>query len=138
MIATFTEARLEQDCGTWLCLKVDEPATARAFVLGKKNQSYDCQIKEHREKRSLDANAYYWRLCGELAQAVREKPEDIYRRHIKDIGNYAVYCMESRAVAEFAKLWGALLKPGSQSCPDVPRCWPTTDPATLTEERCRP
>ena len=77
MNVTFTEARLDQDGGTWLCLKVTESAPARAFVFGKKDRVYDCQIKEHREKRSLDANAYYWRLCGELAQAVREKPEDI-------------------------------------------------------------
>lgn len=107
MNVTFTEARLDQDGGTWLCLKVTESAPARAFVFGKKDRVYDCQIKEHRAKRSLDANAYYWRLCGELAQAVREKPEDIYRRHIQDIGNYAVYCMETRAAPEFAKLWSS-------------------------------
>ena len=102
MKLTVTDARMD---GAWLCLKVDEPAPARGFVLGRKARPYDCELKEHREKRSLDANAYYWRLCGELARAIREKPEEVYRRHIQDIGNYAVYCMETRAVPDFEKLW---------------------------------
>lgn len=105
MNLTFTDARVQCDGGVWLCIKVNEPAPARAFVMEKQNRLYDCDIKQHREKRSLDANAYYWKLCGELAKAIHERPEEIYRRHIKDFGNYAVYCMEDRAVRPFEKLW---------------------------------
>ena len=62
MTLTFTEARIQMDSGVWLCLKVNEPAPARTFSLDKQNRIYDCEIKEHREKRSLDANAYSWVL----------------------------------------------------------------------------
>ena len=62
MTLTFTEARIQMDSGVWLCLKVNEPAPARTFILDKQNRIYDCEIKEHREKRSLDANAYCWVL----------------------------------------------------------------------------
>ena len=31
----------------------------------------DCEIKQHREKRSLDANAYYWQLVGQFADWAR-------------------------------------------------------------------
>ena len=102
MKLTVTDARMD---GEWLCLKVAEPTPARAFVLDRKPRPYDCELKEHREKRSLDANAYYWQLCGELARAVQAKPEEVYRRHVRDIGNYYVYCMEAKVVGDFGDLW---------------------------------
>ena len=49
MTLTFTEARIQMDSGVWLCLKVNEPAPARTFILDKQNRIYDCEIKEHRE-----------------------------------------------------------------------------------------
>lgn len=49
------------------------------------------KISKHREKRSLNANAYMWHLCGELAKKLSDEKvshtkEDIYRNAIKDIG----------------------------------------------------
>ena len=105
MKLTFTEAKIEMGDGVWLCLKANEPAPARGFVLNKKDRLYDCEIKEHREKRSLDANAYYWKLCGELAKALNMPDEDIYRRHIKEMSNYEVLCMQEDALAEFTRKW---------------------------------
>ena len=58
MNLTFQDAKIQMDGGVWLCIKVNEPAIARTFILDKQNRLYDCEIKEHREKRSLDANAY--------------------------------------------------------------------------------
>lgn len=107
MTLTFTEARIQSDNGVWLCLKVDEPAPARQFVMNKQNRLYDADIKQHREKRSLDANAYYWKLCGDLARAVGEKPEDIYLRHIKDMGNYSTLCVQKKALDDFTRKWAS-------------------------------
>lgn len=105
MNLTFSEARIQNDGGIWLCLKIDDAAQARKFVMGKQDRLYDAEIKQHREKRSLDANAFYWKLCGDLARAVGEKPEDIYLRHIKDIGNYSVLCVQRGALDEFKRKW---------------------------------
>lgn len=105
MTLTFKEARIQSDNGVWLCLKVDEPAPARQFVMNKQNRLYDADIKQHREKRSLDANAYYWKLCGDLARAVGKIPEDIYLRHIKDIGNYSTLCVQEKALDDFKRKW---------------------------------
>ena len=105
MKLTFTEARIETDGGTWLCLKVDEPAPARGFVYGMKRRKYDADLKEHREKRSLDANAFYWKLCGRLARSINESPENVYKRHIKDIGNYEVLCIQDKATEDFTRRW---------------------------------
>lgn len=102
---TFTEARIQNDNGVWLCLKVNEPAPARKFVMDLKKCLYDLVIKRHREKRSLDANAYYWKLCGELAKAIGEKPDAVYQSHIRDIGNYDVLCIQEKALPDFERRW---------------------------------
>ena len=53
----------------------------------------------------MDANAYYWKLCGELGKAIHEIPETIYRRHIREIGNYEVLCIQEHALEQFRRRW---------------------------------
>lgn len=105
MELTFSEACIRNDGGAWLCLKVSEPAPARKFVLEMKRCLYDLSIKQHREKRSLDANAYYWKLCGDLARATNETTDNIYLRHIRDIANYDTLCVVTDAVPDFERRW---------------------------------
>ncbi|AWY06814.1 MAG: NinB [Caudoviricetes sp.] len=105
MTLTFTEARIQDDGGIWLCLKVSEPAPARKFILELERRLYDLTVKPHREKRSLDANAYYWKLCGELAKATSDTTDNIYLRHIRDIANYDTLCMVTEAVPDFERRW---------------------------------
>lgn len=105
MKLTFTEARIQNDGGCWLCFKVREPAPARQFVMKKQDRLYEMEIKQHREKRSLDANGLYWLLAGELAKAIGDTPENIYRCHIRDIGNYETICMKTEAVKDFTRRW---------------------------------
>lgn len=105
MTLTFREARIQNDIGVWLCFKVAEPPLARKFVMEKRDRLYDLEIKQHREKRSLDANAYYWKLCGDLARAIGDTTDNIYRRHIRDISNYDTLCMVTEAVPDFERRW---------------------------------
>ena len=105
MNLTFQDAKITLDNGVWLCIKVAEPAPAREFVLTKKDRVYSCEIKEHRGKRSLEANRYYWELCGKLAKAVNTKPENIYRSHIRDIANYETICIQTKALDDFKRRW---------------------------------
>lgn len=106
MNATFEEAKLEyMDGSFWFCLKVKELPAVRKFVLEIKSRLYDLTVKQHREKRSLDANALYWQLVGQLARAIGETPETVYKRHIRDIGNYETVCMKTEAVPEFFRRW---------------------------------
>lgn len=44
------------------------------------------EIKEYRQKRSLNANAYCWALIGEIADNLRMSKEDVYLRMLKDYG----------------------------------------------------
>jgi hypothetical protein len=108
MNLTFSDAKITMDGGCWLCLKVNEPAPARAFVYGIQNRLYDCILKEHREKRSLDANAYLWVLLDKLAEETRVPKTEIYRKAIKEIGGVSdTICVQQKAVERLISGWSA-------------------------------
>ena len=53
------------------------------------------EIKEHRPKRSLTANAYAWALITEIANVLRMSKEDVYLRMLKDYGQSVTVTMRS-------------------------------------------
>lgn len=44
------------------------------------------QVKQHREKRSLSANAYAWALIGEIADVIRSSKDEVYLQMLKRYG----------------------------------------------------
>lgn len=44
------------------------------------------EIKEHREKRSLTANAYAWALIGKIADLLRTSKDEVYLEMLKRYG----------------------------------------------------
>lgn len=107
MKLTFDKARWIEDCdGLWLCLRPSYPRQALQFVGNKKDRLYDADLKEHREKRSLDANAYCWLLLGKLGEHYNVPPEKIYRQNIRCMGgNYDVVAVVSNAADSFKSKW---------------------------------
>ena len=102
---TFTDAKLEAG---WLMVKPikEEMGKAMAIVRKLKPKTYDLTVKEHREKRSLDANAYAWVLIGKLADAMRIPPTIVYKNAIQNIGgNYEVIPIREEAVEKFKEVW---------------------------------
>lgn len=65
----------------------------------------DIEAKKHREKRSLDANAYCWVLLGQLSEKIGLLPQEIYKMEIKDIGVYEVLPIKNEAVEKFVQAW---------------------------------
>ena len=63
------------------------------------------EIKEHRQKRSLDANAYLWVLISKIQQVLNVPKEMIYKDLIKDIGVYEVVPIKNVAVDKFCEAW---------------------------------
>lgn len=89
--------------GNELILSAEIP-DARRFVYGFKPGEYD--ITPSRKKRSLNANAYAWRLINDIALAVREKPENVYREALKNVPNICeVLCVQDKAVDSMIRLW---------------------------------
>ena len=71
------------------------------------NQSDDViyDITEHKEKRSLNANAYCWTLINKIAGVVGNTKEEVYREYIQNKGIYRVITMNREAVPTFIKIW---------------------------------
>lgn len=44
------------------------------------------EIKEHRERRSLNANSYAWVLISKIADAVRKNKDEVYLEMLKAYG----------------------------------------------------
>lgn len=71
----------------------------------------DCEklsikIVKFREKRSLDANAYFWVLADKLAEKLNTTKEDIYRNIIKEIGGVSeTVCIKNEAVETLCQKW---------------------------------
>ena len=104
---SFTEVKLE---GGWLMVKPEKADLGKAMALVRKhkNRLYDLEVKEHRKKRSLDANAYAWVLMGKLAEAMRITPEEVYRQAIQNVGgNYEIIPIKEEAAAHFKRIWEA-------------------------------
>ena len=47
------------------------------------------EIKKHREKRSLNANAYAWVLIEKIAEKMKMSKDEIYKRMLQDYGTIA-------------------------------------------------
>ena len=106
MKAIFDRAKTIVEEGTaYICLNIPY-RDARKFVGEMKDKKYEVTIKEFREKRSLDANAYCWVLLDKLAETLREPKEQIYRSYIREIGgNCEVVCVLNSAVDRLRKGW---------------------------------
>lgn len=90
--------------GGWLCVKCSRPdQILDGIVTGKQ---YDVTIKQHREHRSLDANAYMWVLLDRLSEAVEVPKEELYQNLIKNIGGVSeTVCVKSEAVEQLCSGW---------------------------------
>lgn len=47
---------------------------------------YDVKVEKHREKRSLNANAYCWKLITQIANELRKSKEEVYLQMLTDYG----------------------------------------------------
>lgn len=64
------------------------------------------EIKPYREKRSLDANAYFFVLADRLAEKLGLTKEEVYRNAVRGIGGASeVVCVQNDAVARVCDGW---------------------------------
>ena len=75
-----------------------------------KGLELDIEIDKHREKRTLNANAYCWVLCDKIAKkltvpdAVITK-EDVYKDAILNIGTFQPMIVEEKAYDNLKRIW---------------------------------
>lgn len=81
---------------------LDERPEVEALM---KDNRYALYLKRVEKKRSLNANAYMWKLCDGIAKAVRSTKEDVYKRAIRDVGVFDTVCIHALGYDRFKNLW---------------------------------
>jgi hypothetical protein len=72
----------------------------------KDKEKLSIEVKPYREKRSLDANAYFFVLADKLAEKLRITKEEVYRNAIREIGGVSeTVCVKNAAVERLCDGW---------------------------------
>ena len=102
---SFRDVKLE---GGWLMVKPEREDIGKAMALVRKHKDrlYDMDVKEHRKKRSLDANAMLWSLINQMSVVLRIPPDEIYQGYIPDVGdNFTWHPEKPETVKQFSDGW---------------------------------
>ena len=74
-----------------------------------KDEQVSVEIKKATKKRSRDANAMCWALCHDIGNAIQPPipKEEVYRRAIREVGEYEPLPIRADAVETFQLRWAA-------------------------------
>lgn len=53
------------------------------------------EVREHKQKRSLTANAYFWDLVNEIANVTKQSKDEIHLQMLKEYGQNEVFSIRS-------------------------------------------
>ena len=65
------------------------------------------KIDEYKQRRSLDANAYCWVLCQKIAEVINSTKELVYRKVIRDVGQFDTLLIHEEAAESFTQVWSS-------------------------------
>ena len=97
------------DMGVGILLNISVPMkyknAVQTILSGfKAGNEYD--IEPHKEKRSLSANAYFWKLADELASVLKITKEEVYKRAIYHVGKFQILeAVSEESAQSFCKHW---------------------------------
>ena len=85
---------------TFLC-----PTPKLGALDGLKSGDYTVTLKKYREKRSLDANAYFWVLIGQIADVLKTDNESVYLKLLERYGVYTFVVVKPEVVNRIKQEW---------------------------------
>lgn len=74
-----------------LMISVDDDLDIREKLRKLEGLRVSLELTKYSEKRSLNANAYFWKLCDLIAKAVRSDKDTIYLLMLRDAGVFDYY-----------------------------------------------
>jgi len=86
----------------------DSKSNAKNIADRAKDLDLTLSLEKYTNKRSIDANSYFWLLTGRLAAVLNISMEEIYREYIKSIGdNFEIVPIRDDAKERWTKNWNA-------------------------------
>ena len=75
----------------------------------KNEKKLNIEMKKWYKKRSLDANAYCWVLCNNIANELSKNgittKEEIYRDAILQVGSFEPFIVQEKTFEKFKRIW---------------------------------
>lgn len=105
------------DMGVGILVNISLPNAYKTQIQGimdrfKAGKEYD--LSEYKEKRSLKANAYLWKLADELAKVLKTTKEHIYKVAIYNVGKHDILeakdtptKTKEEVAEEYCRLWNS-------------------------------
>jgi len=84
-------------------LAITETAVLKELIAKEKPLSVE--IKQHRKKRSLDANAYLWVLLSEIAAVIKSNKDDVYLTMLERYGIFTHIIVKPEAAERVKQEW---------------------------------
>lgn len=88
-----------------LVIQTSDPE-AKRFVYDFKPGEYEIRLS--RKKRSRDANALMWALCGDIGEEIGRSPVDVYKDAIREIGVYKDFLLTAGEAKTLRTAWEQL------------------------------
>lgn len=112
MKITTANIKASEDASGNLIITIAAPLQAAAHLenfIGL----YDVEIKKHRQKRSLNANALFWKMVNSLAEILETSNEEMYLQLLARYGVKKYIVVKPEAVDSLKKLFRAVAEMGS-------------------------
>ena len=75
----------------------------------KNENKLNIEMKKWYKKRSLDANAYCWVLCNNIANELSKNgiitKEEVYRDAIQQVGSFEPFIVQEKTFDKFKRIW---------------------------------
>ena len=74
-----------------------------------KDADVNAEFKKYNPGRSKDANSFCWALCTDIGKAIRPPipKEEVYRKAIREVGEYEPLPIKEEAVETFQRRWAS-------------------------------
>ena len=70
------------------------------------NTQKEYEIREAKQKRSLNSNSYMWTLADKLAEKLHSTKEEIYRIAVANVGVFTeIKVADTEAAKRFKQIW---------------------------------
>ena len=80
-------------------------STVREQIGALQDKPLSVEIKQFRNRRSLDANAYFWVMCEKIAAAIRSSKDEVYLDLLSRYGVFTHIIVKPVAVERVKAEW---------------------------------
>jgi hypothetical protein len=70
-----------------------------------KGKELAVEVKQYRQKRSLDANALLWKMCTEIATVIRGSKDEVYLQMLERYGQFTHIIVKPHVIEKVKQEW---------------------------------